>query len=735
MFFLSPEEQAAKDAEEARKEALYEANRNSGGIRYAPVGQKVQADINTARIAEEERKARERAETIKRMEEENIQWAKDNDLWDYENNRVIPDNKPIKETFVEKQFREEEERRIREQIYHNEERSGMAYQNMPDIIDKDLIHTSYFSPENKAQGDTRSWEEIKEDFLSGKDDGPVMHNPYLSDSLNYRDKVLAFKYGDAFTNRDKGNTSIGYNVMGVPDYYTNQYRIPYESPEGKDFVFDAPLTIGEAKDLADDFYIESLTRSLEKAETAEDKEKIQRLINKGAPTFNTKADFQAYYDLGVEVYQNKKELLDQGVAEADMPFSVQSELKDALQIQEDSMAAWIFFGDGRNLEYSRDQAHYFYKEDVADFENPFENGDVFYNTGTGWTAGSLSNYLKDPEFNVGTVKGQSYWFKAPEYEEPSDFQKVGNVMLDIVSIIAPQAAPIIQAGKVATSGGDLEDVIKAGVGTHLGNVISDIAGDKIVKTYDNLGIPVGKLSEVQQKVIVDTTRDVLQGKSAQDSLEKNAGKALVKGGVEAVGDILKEIDIEMGDFETPKWLEQAGDVVVAAGTAIGSFVEPVVKPVYEAVKKAGDVVEPVAKDVLEVAQESRDVISDFTSDIEDDILDAGRAFDDSVIDPIDDALDTFGEKVVDPALQAGSDVLSEVEDGIKSAGRFIDDLIDWESLMRGLLGGSAGMAGKPIEFMPTETESLFGKELFKLKTKIEDPDSEFNPITKLRKYG
>ena len=161
---------------------------------------------------------------------------------------------------------------------------------------------------------------------------------------------------------------------------------------------------------------------------------------------------------------------------------------------------------------------------------------------------SLSNYLKDPEFNVGTVNGQSYWFKAPEYEEPSDFQKFGNVMLDIVSIIAPQAAPIIQAGKVATSGGDLEDVIKAGVGTHLSNVIGDIAGDKIVQTYDNLGIPIGKLPEVQQKVIVDTTKDVLQGKSARDSLEKNAGEALVKGGLEAVGDILEQVDIEMGEF-------------------------------------------------------------------------------------------------------------------------------------------------------------------------------------------
>ena len=94
-----------------------------------------------------------------------------------------------------------------------------------------------------------------------------------------------------------------------------------------------------------------------------------------------------------------------------------------------------------------------------------------------------------------------------------------------------------------------------------------------------------------------TTIDGLQGKSIQDSFEKNAGEALVKGGaVRAVGEILSDIDIEIGgEFETPEWIEKAGDVIVEAGTEIESFVEPVVKPAYEAVKKAGDVVEPVAK--------------------------------------------------------------------------------------------------------------------------------------------
>ena len=719
--FLSAEEIDAREKLKARQQAEATGSR-------APIGQKEQAAINMAEQAAAEKKAQEDKEMWAEMHQQNIAWAKDNDLWDYEKNDFIPDNTPTG-GFRSAIRREEEERKARELVYYNEERKGMAgsgpgmsefYKENPD-----LKQTSYFAPENKATGDTREWDEIKEDFVSGKDSGPQQYNPFGTEGFKYRDKILEFKYGDAYT---KGDGSIGYNVMDVPDYYTAQYGEPYDSPEGKDFVIDIPKTIDGAKAQADDFYIESLNRSLEKATTNQERAEIQSLINRGAPTFSTREDFQSYYDLSVEVNQNKKELLDSGVAEADIPFSVDSELKDALQLQEDVMANWIYFGDGRNTWVVKDSADLIFKEDPnnnREFES-FKEGDAFLNTGTGFTRNSLEGFLEDPDYQLGGFGGNTYWVKSPEYREQSTISKNMGVVLDVASMLAPPAAPLLQAGKTLQQGGDFEDVLKAGVGTWASGKISDIAFDDVIETYVDMGVPVDKLSEVQQKVIVDTTIDGIQGKSIQDSFEKNAGKALVKGGADAVGEILSDIDIEMGgEFETPEWLKTAGDVVVATGKAIGDAVEPVVKPVYEGIKAAGDVVEPVAKDIVDAGQQAVDVvqeavqpISDFTSDVEDDILDAGRAFDDTVIDPIDDALDTFGEEVVDPVLEAGSDVLSEAEDLLKEAGYVIDDLVDWESLLKAAIPSGGRTASTP-------TEDLFQNEIYKFKLK-DSPDKIFN---------
>ena len=44
--------------------------------------------------------------------------------------------------------------------------------------------------------------------------------------------------------------------------------------------------------------------------------------------------------------------------------------------------------------------------------------------------------------------------------EDSSFVKGMDIVLDIASALVPPAAPIIQAGKVATAGGDLEDVLR-----------------------------------------------------------------------------------------------------------------------------------------------------------------------------------------------------------------------------------------------------------------------------------
>ena len=737
---------------DARKKLKAKQQAEATGSR-APVGQKEQAAINMAEQRKAKEKAQEEKEINERMIQENIRWAKDNDQWDYEKNDHIDDpyyKKP--EGLFAAKRREEEERKARELVYYNEERSGMASTgpNMSEFYEKfpDQKQTSYFAPENKATGDTREWDEIKEDFLSGKDDGPVMHNPYQGEGLDYRDTVFEFMYGDDYTNQrdnlgELGGT-VGYNMIGVPDYYTNQYRVPYDSPEGKDFVMDVPPTIEGAKSQADEFYIESLNRSLEKASTDEERAQIQGLINRGAPTFTSTEDFQSYYDLGVEVNKNKKELLDSGVAEADIPFSAESELKDALQIQEDVMANWIYFGDGRNSWAVEDSAHLFFKEsEFVEYET-FKEGDAFLNTGTGYTRTSLKNFLEDDDYFLGGREGDdtTYWIKNPEIVKESSMSKIFNIVTDIISILVPQSAPVIQAGKAAGAGADFEEVLKAGGKAWAAGKLSDVAFEEVVETYVNMGVPIDKLSEVQQQVIVDTTIDGLEGKSIQDSFEENAGKALVKGGADAVGEILSDIDIEIGgEFETPEWLEKAGDVVVATGTAIGNAVEPIVKPVYEGVKAVGDVVEPVAKDIVDAGQQAVDVvqeavqpISDFTSDVEDDILDAGRAFDDTVIDPIDDVIDTFGSEVVDPVLQAGSDVLSEGEDWLKEAGYVIDDIVDWEGLAKGMLAGGLGGASGG-QLMPTETEALFDKELFKFDTEIKSTQEMLSPMMNLRKYG
>jgi hypothetical protein len=553
--FLSPEEIAIREQEKAQLEALYEANRNKTGTNRAPVGLKKQSDINMAEQAEAKRKAQEEKEINERMIQENIRWAKDNDQWDYEKNEIIPDpyyKKP--EELGGAKRREEEERKAREQVYYNEERKGMASSGpgMSEFYDKfpDQKQTSYFAPENKATGDTRSWEEIKEDFVSGVDDGPVSHNPYMGDRLKYQDKILKFMYGDAYTNREEMGGSIGYNVMDVPDYYTNQYRVPYDSPEGKDFVIDFPKDIEGAKAQADDFYIESLTRSLENATTDEEKESIQKLINNGAPTFNTREDFQSYYDLGVDVYQNKKELLDSGVAEADIPFSVNSELKDALQIQEDVMANWVYFGDGRNSWVVNDNAGLFFK-DINNYEI-FKEGDAYLNTGTGFTRGSLEGFLEDPDYFLGGFGENTYWIKKPEVIEQSTFSKNMSIVSDVVSILAPPAAPIIQAGKVATAGGELEDVLKAGGKAYVKGKVNDVTKEYILDTYEAIDIPVRELDLYAQSKIVDVTNDVLAGKSGTESATDAVQSIVWKNIKEEVGYTFEEFeskfDLNLPDF-------------------------------------------------------------------------------------------------------------------------------------------------------------------------------------------
>jgi len=685
MFFLTPEQQAAKDAEEARQaaelRAIQEAARSN--ISYAPteirtsdVGAYKTSEQLAAEVAELEAKQNQAKEQV---------IAEQGDIY--------ASTVGTGGSFAERQ----EERAEREEIYFNEQRTGMASQGSLDaqaftaspfdLIDDSLKPTSYFDEDNQAKGDERLYDEIKEDFVSGETSGPQDINIYIGEQEGYKNLIYDFDYGEDYSGLSPAEQRLA-RTDGTIDY-------------------SRPVDFQNAKDSADSYYVQSLERSLENATTDEEKQSIQKLIDKGAPNFDTLKDIQNYDNLAA----NHK-------FESENGFDLKHEEYKALALQEAVMGDYMI---GAQREELGNKAASYFKEDPAanlEFE-AFKGGDVFFNTGTAFNHIPASNLVEE-NGTVGQVGEFSYI--APVYLEQSPFEKTMNIVLDVASVLYPPIAPVIQGGKVATSGGDLEDVIKTAAKTWAGNEVSDIAFDDVLQTFDDIGIPLDKLSEVQQKIIVDTTLDGLAGKSVEESFKKNAGDAIVAGVGDTVGGVLSDIGNQIGEIETPEWLEKAGDVVVATGQAVGDFIEPIVKPVYEGVKAVGDVVE-----------EAVQPISDFTSDVEDDILDAGRAFDDTVIDPIDDVVDTFGEEVVDPVLQTvgevGQDIIDPIDDIIDAVDSPLGDLVEaGGDLLGGMLGGQGQQQQR------TATESLFDKELFKFDTEIKSTQRMLSP-TNRRRYG
>ena len=116
--FLSAEEIDRRKKLKAKQQA------EATGPSRAPIGQKEQADINMAEQAAAEKKAQEDKKMWAEMHQQNIRWAKDNDLWDYEKNDFIPDPyyKKPEGLFAAKRREEEEKKRKREK--EEEERKG-----------------------------------------------------------------------------------------------------------------------------------------------------------------------------------------------------------------------------------------------------------------------------------------------------------------------------------------------------------------------------------------------------------------------------------------------------------------------------------------------------------------------------------------------------------------------------------------------------------------------------------
>lgn len=234
MFFLTPAQQAAKDAEEARLAAelkvLQEAAQ--GGVSYGPVDTRVNVEAyktpeQLATIAEEKERIKEeqRLEAIRVSEQMAIA--------DYQQER-------------------------REEDFDNLLRAGEFEQG--------------------------NYEEVVEEYF--KTDRPDNLQTYVFDNLEYREDILGF---DDINFDDFSDEEKIYNlpVNGLITRRDAAYISGYESP----------ANLREAKERADSYYIQSLERNLENATTSEEKEALQELINKGAPNFNTIEDIKNWESL------------------------------------------------------------------------------------------------------------------------------------------------------------------------------------------------------------------------------------------------------------------------------------------------------------------------------------------------------------------------------------------------------------------------------------------------------
>ena len=388
MFFLTPEQQAAKDAEKARLAAelkvLQEAAQ--GGIAYGPVDTRVNVEAyktpeQLAAIATEEEKIKEeqRLEAI----------------------------------------------RVSEQMSDAYDARQQAELDLKDLERDDFLES----------GD---YEQRKEDFLKGEDT-PNQNPQFKYDNVRYRDALLDFELGSEYSD-------------------LSQYE---QIQTGLNPNYTSPSNFSAAKQKADNYYIESLTRSLENTTTDKEKESIQKLIDDGAPDFNTLEDIQNYENLRDGKFTDG--------------FDVGREEYSALKVQEAVMGDFVTSSE-QNINLSSDQAFFYFKESEGiDFES-FKDGNVLLNTGTAFNHIS-SNKFEEGKGAVGQVGGYSYIM--PEVKEMSTFTKYMGNTLDVFSVLYPSVSPLLQGMKtLAQTEGDIVAALKsAGAAWATDAVLDKLSGD------------------------------------------------------------------------------------------------------------------------------------------------------------------------------------------------------------------------------------------------------------------
>lgn len=442
----------------------------------------------------------------------------------------------------------------------------------------------------------------------------------ISDNVSAEDKEKITEFEENYHQPDSD--------LNIETVY-EEFNEPYEKAQSKLSIkqigdklgktYKTPSSIEEAKKIADQIYMDTLQYHAKLGGRIEDVYKIRDAIERGAMDFtNPQIDNKFIFgDTGnaaiIEAARFQALSMKDYLVQNDIPLYQEVNHE---RIEHDK----VYINTGTALQW---------------FENEKEEGG-------GGNLLSFASGLGHSHFNSAgnELGGYSLYQVAPPPEQ-SQFERniapIANVVSVVASFAFPHLAPVINSVNAVVQGGDIEDALIAGGKAYLLNNLPEATtaeiNEGITDLYGGLGIDITELPEGLQNVIFDTTTAVFRGESGKDEFIKSA-----------TGEALSNVDF---DINNPDWsLFDTSDKFWDGLT--------------EALQTAGDIVSDAVEPIGDVIEGAVDLTAD--------------AFE-PLVDIADEALDTFGETVVDPALQTGSDALSTVEDVILEGGRTIDDTV------------------------------------------------------------
>lgn len=560
------------------------------------------------------------------------------------------------------------------------------------------------SPEEKAKNQERI------DYLSSRTDLDFYLSPEEVSQL--QQDLSNNIYNDELYKEYDKRVTYGQTIAGVM---------------GEDYDYTSS-SFTEAKQKADQVYMQSLANDLNKAESEEERKRIQSYIDRGALVFDNET-LKEVRDANLGKANSEKKFLRTALnAQAlvmgdflqrnDIPVSQRLDIS-----YEDQQAA----GRGANQYLNTGTLAHMLPISRADAQSgissirfeydyqPLEMGSMRSGDGE---LGTYSMYSAIPQV---TAHDNKPWL--------NPFQSV----MDVLSVVYPPLAPVFQGVSNLAETEDLDDALKTAGKIYVGGELIKGVNSELETALGDSGINLDALPDPVKNVTVNTIGGVLTGQDGDEAFKNAVKGELTDVAVDEfdfdedalVTDIKNKLGLDP-DYELPEFAQNivndTADAWVSGDSASDAFVSSVES---EARDYAGGVVEGVIKtgaDVIADAlpefdtPEPIEAIGDALvagGEVVEDLLQApldlvGDTFE-PIVDAVDSGLDYIGEKYVDPALDAIGDALPEGE------------------TPEGLDVDTPDVDIKLTRAEPTQTESLFGDEIGKIyRTPIETYNPAFS---------